>query len=255
MSDEPDLTPTNALQPLPAPPPQRGRGLIARLFAALLVIIITTSLTIAAVGAAYIGLGFSPGTPRQIDEISARMGTVEAREALLLAENNAMRTQVAESSRRSDDQGETLDELQRQVSDLSMLRDELRQQLAASRNENATVVAEIRTSRDAVALFATAEAGRAALLDDLKRRSDRIERFFLRLSDISEDAALDLGVKSPPEAPTPTLTPAVTPTANLTSTPTLTPTATSTPTPTEATPTATNTRTPTATPRRPTATP
>jgi hypothetical protein len=156
-----------------------------------------------------------------------------------------MQTQLSDLARRADANREALGELQQQKDALDGLRTDLEE--AARRN--ATVVAEARTSRDAVALFATAEAGRVVLLDELKRRSDRIERFLQRLSDISDDAALDLGAGASPttlDPPTAQPAPTDTPTpAEPTDTPTQIPTAAPTDTPTAA---PTDTRRP-ATPR------
>jgi hypothetical protein len=100
----------------------------------------------------------------------------------------------------------------------------------------------MRTSRDAVAVFATSEAGRAALLTELNRRSERVERFLQRLSDISQDTALDLQSITPTLVlPVATLVlPTPTPTLMI---PTSTPLATSTPNPS---PTVKVTATPTA---------
>jgi len=149
---------------------------------------------------------------------------------------------VADLSRRADANREALGELQQQKAALDSLRGDLEE----AARQNATVVAEARTSRDAVALFATAEAARVALLDDLKRRSDRIERFLQRLSDISDDAALDLGAgTSPPAIGLPTVPPEPenTPTpVEPTDTPTQIPTS-------EATAAPTATRRPASTPR------
>ena len=83
---------------------------------------------------------------------------------------------------------------------------------AASAAQSATLVAEVRSGRDAVAVFATAEAGRAALLAELERRSARVERFLARLGDIANDTAIDLG-SATPDLPTLTPTPSAGPTA------------------------------------------
>src|SRR6266508_3139978 len=125
---------------------------------------------------------------------------------------------------------------------------DLLSQNSAMQTQVADLSRRVDANRDAVALFATAEASRAALLDDLKRRSDRIERFLQRLSDISNDATLDLGSGG---RPTPLVLPSAAPTPP---TDTATPAApTDTPTPVAPTDTPTE---PVATPaRRPTATP
>jgi hypothetical protein len=190
--------------------------------------------------------------PNQLNDARARLATAEAQNADLRSQSGPMQTQLAELARRADANREALGELQLQKDAL----DGLRADLEEAARQNATVVAEVRTSRDAVALFATAEAGRVVLLDELKRRSDRIERFLQRLSDISDDAALDLGASAPPTGPDPSAVqpaPTVTPTlAEPTDTPTQIPTAEVTDTPTAA---PTGTRRPSATSRpEPTAT-
>jgi hypothetical protein len=213
---------------------------------AVLVIVITTLVAVAASGASLLALGFTPDMPAQLADARARLATAEAENADVRAASGPMQTQLAEVARRTDANREALGELQQQKAQL----DSLRADLEEAARQNATVVAEARNSRDAVALFATAEAGRVVLLDELKRRSDRIERFLQRLSDISDDAALDLAAGTSPTAfdqPTAQLAPISTPTpAEPTDTPTQVPTAEATEPPTEA-PTAT--RRPAATPR------
>jgi TolA-binding protein len=243
MSDATEPTPTGTLTPVPAPPPRRrGSGCLGRFISALLIVLITTFLSLVAVLLAYVYLLETPG---QLADIRATLATAQAKNVDLLSQNSAMQTQVADLSRRVDANREAVGTLEQQNATLDGLRDELK----GGASQNATVVAEARASRDAVALFATAEAGRAALLDDLKRRSDRIERFLQRLSDISNDATLDLDSGGPPTAlvlpsaaptpPTGTAMPAA---------PTDTPTPVApTDTPTE--PVATPARRPAATPR------
>jgi hypothetical protein len=253
MSEPAEAPPTRALNPAQAPAPRRG-GCVGRFLSALLVIVITTSLSLIGVVLAYV---YFLETPSQLAELRGRVGTAEVQSAGLRAENSAMQTQVADLARQAGANREALGELQQQKAAL----DNLREELETSARQNATVVAEARSSRDAIALFATAEAGRAGLIDDLKRRSDRIERFLQRLSDISEDAALDLGGGGSPQPPTPTAPPEPpTPTEPL---PTNTPSPAATSTPIN-TPAPTTTSTPTSTPspepsetpaRRPTATP
>jgi hypothetical protein len=223
------------------------------MISALLVIVITTLIALAAGAAGLFALGFAPDTPLQLAEARTRLATVEAQNVELRAQSSLMQTQLADLARRADANREALGELQQQKAALDSLRGDLEE----AARQNATVVAEARTSRDAVALFATAEAGRVALLDELKRRSDRIERFLQRLSDISDDAALDLGAGTSPPAiglPTAPPEPADTPTpVEPTDTPTQIPTIEATAAPTIA-PTAA--RRPAATPRpAPTATP
>ena len=92
------------------------------------------------------------------------------------------------------------------------MRAQLQREREASASQSATLVAEVRSGRDAVAVFATAEAGRAALLAELERRSARVERFLARLGDIANDTATDLGSATPLLA-TLTPTPSAAPTA------------------------------------------
>jgi hypothetical protein len=153
-----------------------------------------------------------------------------------------MQTQVAELERRSSTSREQIDSITNQLAELG----DIRAQIIQNDMRNATVIAEARESRDAVRLYATTEASRAALLNDLQRRSERLERFLQRLSDISSDAALDLN--NTPADPTVTVTsPAITatiaPTELIPST-TATPTARATTTATAAAATSSPTATP-----------
>ncbi|HWQ12825.1 MAG TPA: hypothetical protein VNL77_08495 [Roseiflexaceae bacterium] len=238
--------------PPPAPAPARRGGFFGRLFAALLVVLITTFLALVAGAAGLLYLGYTVRTPTEAAEAQRRVATVEAAQA-------GMETRVAELERRFGDQAETLGELRAEVEALADVRADLEQQLETGARQNATMVAEARMSRDEVLSFATAEAGRAALLQELERRSARVERFLQRLSDIAEDAALDLGATAPAvltatPPPTPTgipPTPPPTPTETLVPSETLAPAETPTPAETPAltaTPTPATTRTPTATP-------
>jgi hypothetical protein len=252
MSEPAEGTPTRTLNSPPAP--RRG-GCVGRFLSALLVILITTFLSLVGVALAYV---YFLQAPDQLAELRGRVATAEVQNASLRGENSAMQTQVADLAREAGANREALGELQQQKDAL----DGLRAELESRARQNATVVAEARSSRDAIALFATAEAGRAGLIDDLKRRSDRIERFLQRLSDISEDAALDIGVGSSPTVPTPTALPPEPPTSTTPPTDAPVPTITSIPTslsPSAATstpsgtpapePSATPTRSPTSTPR------
>jgi hypothetical protein len=243
MSEPSEPTPTSALPTATAP--RRG-SCLGRFISALLVIVITTLIAVAAGAAGLIALGFTPDMPAQLADARARLATAEAQNTDVRAQSGPMQTQLADVARRSDANREALGELQQQKAQLDSLRPDLEE----AARQNATVVAEARNSRDAVALFATAEAGRIVLLDELKRRSDRIERFLQRLSDISDDAALDLGTGASPTAfdqPTVQLAPTDTPTpVEPIDTPTQIPTAEVTDTPTAA---PTETRRPAATPR------
>jgi hypothetical protein len=237
--------PSSATQP-PAPARARG-GCFGRFLAALLVIVITTFLALAAGAGALLWFGYTPDTPRQLGAAQAQLATIQAGHDALQARNAALQTQVAEQSQRSAADHEALGEISSQLANIEELRDALREERQQSASQNATLVAEARDSRDAVALFATVEAGRAALLAELDRRSARVERFLQRLSDISSDTALDLDATHLPAAPT--FPPAQTTISELSPTPTPTSAPTSTSEPTEPpTPTVTARRTsPTAT--------
>jgi cell division protein FtsL len=226
-TDMPPAEPPSSAEP--AVPRQRG-ACLGRLLSALLVVLITTFISLAAVLLAYL---YILETPTQIADLRSRAATAEAQSASLRLQNDTMQTQVADLSRRVDVNREALGELQQQKAAL----DGLRAELEAAARQNATVVAEAHAGRDTIALFATAEAGRAGLLDDLKRRSERIERFLQRLSDISDDAALDLGASVSPSPSassttqpdsstvTPTPLPTSTPSPAPSDTPTVEPTA------------------------------
>jgi len=219
--------------PPPAPPPRRRGSFFARLLAALLVIIITTFIALTATAAGLLALGYTVRTPAEAATAQARVATVEAQQL-------AVETRVAQLARRVDDEAETIGELRAELEALSELRAQLEDQVETGAAQSATMVAEARLSRDQVLTFATAEAGRAALLAELERRSARIERFLQRLSDIAEDAAIDLG-GTPATPPAPELPETTTP-VPAPDTPTPTPTAaeaTPTPTAAEATPTPT----------------
>lgn len=212
------LEPARVSQPSPAPPPGRRGGVLGclgRLLSALLVVLITTSLVLLALGviSEYI-LGLSIDTPGKIRESHNTIATLQVQNSTLNLQISAMQTQVLDLERRASSDREDLDELRLDLAALSNLS----QQLSESDVRSATVVAEARESRDVVALFATAEADRVALLSELKRRSDRIERFLQRLGDISSDAAADLDAASPlPTLPplSPTMTPIDLPTLTI----------------------------------------
>jgi len=228
-----------------APAPARPRGgCVGRFLAALLLVIITTFLALVAGAAGLLYLGLTPATPRQLADAQAQLATLQA-------QNSSLQTQVAAHEQRGATDHEVLGDLKHQVDDIADLRNQLRQERENSVAQSATLVAEVRAGRDSVALFATAEAGRAALLDELERRSARVERFLQRLGDIASDAALDLAETTPvvPTLPPTDMvapTPAFSPTPIATPEPTLTvvPSATSTPRATSA-----PTRSPSATPR------
>jgi hypothetical protein len=143
-------------------------------------------------------LGFTPATPVEIDAARVRVATLEAHNATIVSRADALATEVADLARRASDDREALSDIRLVIDDVKTVREQVREQLTAVVAQNATLVADARASRDQVAAFATAEAGRAALLQELDRRSQRIERFLQRLSDIAGDAALDLQRPSPP---------------------------------------------------------
>ncbi len=207
MSESADAGNATKVLNTPTPPAKQRGGCFGRMLSALLVILITTALSLAGTLFGYIYL---LQTPNQINSLRDRIATAETLNAELRAENSLMQTQVSNIARLSDVNRETIDELQQQ----QLALDTLRAELEAAARQNATVVAEARDSRDMVMLFATTEAGRAELITTLRMRSERIERFLSRLSDIAEDTALDLQEGSPlPSTPTPTAQPTPTPTA------------------------------------------
>lgn len=198
----PLATPASA----PTPPARRsGGGCFARVLAALLVVIITTFLALTAGAAGLIYLGYTPSTPAQLAEAQLQVATLQAA-------NGTLQTQVAAADTRGSGDHELLGELKSQVDAMADLRNQLKQERDASALQSATLVAEVRGGRDAVAVFATAEAGRAALLSELERRSARVERFLQRLGDIANDTATDLNGATA-VVPTITPTPVALPTA------------------------------------------
>lgn len=230
--------------------PARGRGgCVGRLFSAILVILITTFLALLAGASALIWFGYTPDTPRQLGEAQAQLATVQAQSAALQAQNSVLQTEVAVQAQRYGIDHEALGEINNQLANIADLRNTLRDERQQSASQNATLVAEARDSRNAVAIFATVEAGRAVLLAELDRRSARVERFLQRLSDISSDTALDLGATQPPVPPT--FPPAQTTISELSPTPTQVPTSAPTDTSVStSTSVATEPATPSATARR-----
>jgi hypothetical protein len=227
-------------QPAPAAPTtqplrrQRG-GCVGRFLAALLVVIITSIIALAAVASGLLYLGFTPDMAGRLAAAQAQVGTLEA-------QNRALQTEVAAQGALTSADHEVLSEVEQQLAAINQLESQLRQERAAALSQNATLVAEAKSSRDSVAVFATAEAGRAALLLQLEQRSARVERFLQRLSDIAGDASLDLSAVPAPSAegataaatviselsPTPSPTPTESATATAESTPARSPTPTAT---------------------------
>jgi Tfp pilus assembly protein PilN len=246
----PPSAPAPAPAPTPAPAARRTLGCAGRFISALLVIVITTTLTLTAVGYAALTLGFTPQTSAAIGDAQARVATLEAENSALRAQSIEVQTQVSGIIRQSGDDREQVDALREEMASFSQISDVVATRLTNDGREQATIVAEIRASRDVVTTFATVEADRSALLDELRRRSERVERFLLRLSDIAEDTALDISELTATVAPTdlPALpTESLALTASPTPTETLTPTASPTPTATGAM-TATPSARPTAAP-------
>jgi hypothetical protein len=203
--------------------PARGRGgCLGRFFSAILVILITTFLALLAGASALISFGYTLDTPRQLGAAQAQLATMQAQSAALQAQNSALQTEVAAQAQRYSADHEALGEISNQLANIADLRNTLREERQQSASQNATLVAEARDSRNAVAIFATVEAGRAELLAELDRRSARVERFLQRLSDISSDTALDLDATQAPVPPT--FPPAQTTISELSPTPTQVPT-------------------------------
>lgn len=204
---------TQAAPPPASPPPtqpgqsvgRRSLSCLGRLISALLVIILTTAVALAAGGALASYFGYAPTTPGAVQGAQQQVATLEAENSTLRDQAIEMQTQLAQLSRQSGSDREELDALKEQVNSFAPLGDAVATRLTADARERATLVTEIRASRDAVFAFATAEAGRAGVITELERRSARIERFLQRLSDISEDTVLDLGGATPtPAALSPT---------------------------------------------------
>ena len=224
-------TPTMAPKPLPSAPtpapkaPRSVGSCIGRMLAALLVIVITTLVALAAVAGGATWLGFTPQSANNLRAAQQQVATLEARNTALEGQNIAVQTQIALMVGQAGADRESLDELRSEVEKFATLSDQVETRLAQDAREQATLVVEMRTSRDAVMVFATAEAGRAQVLSELQRRSERVERFLQRLSDISGDAALDVQSVTPTAAISNTLTP-ITPPPQVTATVQTTPTAT-----------------------------
>ena len=193
---------TPAIPPVAATPARGRGGCLGRFLSAILVVLITTFLALLAGASALIWFGYTPDTPRQLGAAQAQIATVQAQSDALHAQNSALQTEVAAQTQRYNADHEALGEINNQLANIADLRTTLRDERQQSASQNATLVAEARDSRNAVAIFATIEAGRAVLLADLDRRSARVERFLQRLSDISSDTALDLGATPAPLPPT-----------------------------------------------------
>ena len=225
--DSAPAAPAPTTGPLSAPQaPTRARGgCISRLLSALLVIVITTFLALVAGAAGLFSLGYLPSTPAQLAEAQMQVATLQSAQSTL-------QTQVAAADQRGSGDHEVLGELKTQIDGIADIRAQLQRERAAGIAQSATLVAQVQAGRDAVTVFATAEAGRAAMLAELDRRSARVERFLQRLGDIASDTATDLGSSTPVVpalTPTPTISPTPAPAA--TGTPARTPLATPSATP------------------------
>lgn len=244
-ANKPASTPGSTTAPpkpvTPAPPPapksRSAASCLGRLLAALLVIVITTIVTLAAVAGGATWLGFTPQSATQLRAAQMQVATLEARNSALEGQNAAVQTQIAQMIGQAGSDRESLDELRIEVEKFANLSDQVETRLAQDAREQATLVAEMRSSRDSVLVFATAEAGRVQVLTELERRSERVERFLQRLSDISGDAALDVQSPTPTtemsttRAPDPTILTSSTASPPDTPTPTAVPTSQNTPTP------------------------
>jgi hypothetical protein len=219
---------------------------LGRLTSALLVIVITTFIALAAVALGALYLGFTPRSAADLAAAQDRIAQLESSNQQLQAQNSAAQTQIVQVMSQAGSDRETLDDLASQVQSFTEMRQAVETQIAADGRERATLVVQMRDSRESVLAFATAEAGRVQMLEELRRRSERVERFLQRLSDISGDAALDVAGgtatpadagpgATPPPTPTPTPTPAPeespTPAPEVTETAQLSPTPTTTPMP------------------------
>ena len=250
MSDpmSPDAQP-DVIEPLPEPPaPAKQKGgcgaFMGRLFTALLVVLLLVPLSVAGGAALAYYFGFTQRLPVDLQRAQQELATVQAAQAV-------QQTQLAELTRNQSSSNELLSAAQSDVATLQadvQAMQELADELRAGARTVATLQAQVEAGIITVGVFATAQAERAAQVDELARRTERVNRFIDRLSDITDEAALDLrGMSSPAptavpaapdDAPAPTNT--ATPTATATITPTPDPTRTPTPDPTR-TPTATTT--------------
>ncbi|MFN8567242.1 MAG: hypothetical protein U0Z44_06910 [Kouleothrix sp.] len=139
--DPPASMPPPTTGPLGAPAqPARARGgCVGRFFAALLVVIITTFLALAAGAAGLLYLGFTPALPGQLAAAQVQVATLQAA-------NSQMQTQVLAADQRGSADHEVLGDLKRQFETIAGLRDQLRQEREASIAQNATLVAEVRSA-------------------------------------------------------------------------------------------------------------
>lgn len=224
----PGPTPAPATTRLPPQPPQRPRrgcgSQIVGFVGWLLTLTLSAALGLAALAAiAYFVFGFTLATPSQIRQASADVTALQGQTEALSTEVALARTAEAESSRALSSADERLGELEArlegfeqqaaalvgQSATASVLAGELAENVALA----ATIQAEGRESQVFVSVVATVQADNAARLAELQQRTDRINRFLTRLSDLAGD--LDAGSGEPTATPAaqPTGAPAATPTA------------------------------------------
>jgi hypothetical protein len=235
MSDpmSPNAQP-DVIEPLPEPPPpakQKGGcgAFVGRLFAALLVVLLLVPLSVAGGAALAYYFGFTQRLPVDVQRAQQELATVQAAQVV-------QQTQLADLTRNQSSSNELLSAAQSEVATLQadvQAMQELADELRTGAKTVATLQAQVEAGIITVAVFATAQAERAAQVDELARRTERVNRFIDRLSDITDEAALDLqGMRrpaapaAPDDAPAPTDT--ATPTATATRTPTPDPTRTPT---------------------------
>jgi len=109
--------------------PARGRGgCLARFLSAILVILITTFLALLAGASALIWFGYTPDTPRQLAAAQAQLAIVQAQSAALEAQNSVLQTEVAAQAQRYGTDHETLGEISNQLSNITDLRNALREE-------------------------------------------------------------------------------------------------------------------------------
>lgn len=210
-------------------------GRLGRLVAALLVVLMAAAVALLALLGVGWGLGFDPGTPHRLDAAEQRVAALEAA-------GQAMQTEVVVLRGHREEAATSIRVLEQQVVRLEAQTE----QFVKSADGIATAIADVRTMQIQVAAFATAEADRAVLLADIDRRTERVDRFLQRLSDIAANTSSDL--QTPTASPTatrspePTASPTASPTATRSPEPTASRTARSTAT---STPRATRTTTPT----------
>lgn len=190
VPDPPPNTPTT-----PSPSARRRSG-VGGFFRGLFLILFSALVGIVGAGAlAFYLFGYRPETPAQASQVAQIQGdlaSLQQQNALLQTEVVALNGRSASNTEQSQDLDKRLGDLRSEVQALSTLSDQMREYAAAA----ATVQVEARDSRTAVALNSSLQATRFAQLDLLNQRTERLGRFLERLSDISGDAAADVGAQS-----------------------------------------------------------